>query len=118
MSWYVCDRASSMRAEPNYQSVAGCLIDEAVGALVMQQMSPAAIELALEIRTEVETRQQAVEQLRAQAIERAQLNVDLAQRRYPYDGRPQQSSRCRYARSTMERGATGIGSQPFATDSS
>jgi DNA invertase Pin-like site-specific DNA recombinase len=81
-SWYVCDRASGMQAEPNCQSIAGRPIDDAVGALVAQEMTPAAVELALEIRTEIEARQREVAQLRDQAIERAQFEADLAQRRY------------------------------------
>ena len=46
-SWYVCDRATDMNAAPNCQSIAGWPIDEAVGALVVQEMTPAAVELAL-----------------------------------------------------------------------
>jgi hypothetical protein len=71
-----------MQAEPNCQSIAGRPIDDAVGALVAQEMTPAAVELALEIRTEIEARQREVAQLRDQAIERAQFEADLAQRRY------------------------------------
>lgn len=81
-AWYVCDRASGAHAEPNCQSLAGRPIDEAVGALVAQAMTPAAVELALEIRAEVEARQRDVEQLRDQAVERAQIDADLAKRRY------------------------------------
>lgn len=81
-SWYVCDRASGYHGEPNCQSVAGRPIDEAVGALIANEMTPAAIELALEIRSEIEARQQEADQLRHRAIERAQLEADLAQRRF------------------------------------
>ena len=81
-AWYVCDRASEMQAEPNCQSIAGRPVDEAIGALVAREMTPAAVELALEIRTEVEARQREVDQLRDQAVERAQIEADLAQRRY------------------------------------
>ena len=91
-AWYVCDRASEMQAEPNCQSIAGRPVDEAIGALVAREMTPAAVELALEIRTEVEARQREVDQLRDQAVERAQIEADLAQRRYmmvdPLCGRP------------------------------
>ena len=41
-SWYVCDRATDSRAEPNCQSLAGSPIDEAVGLLVAEKMTPAA----------------------------------------------------------------------------
>lgn len=81
-SWYVCDRATDSRAEPNCQSLAGTPIDEAVGRLVAEKMTPAAVELALEIRREIETRYEEGDQLRCRAIERAQSNADLAQRRF------------------------------------
>jgi hypothetical protein len=45
-------------------------------------MTPAAVDLALEIRREVEHRQDDADRLRARAVERAQLDADLAQRRY------------------------------------
>jgi len=81
-SWYICDRASEARAEPSCQSIAGSPIDEAVGLLVTEKMTPAAVELALEIRKEIEARYEEADQLRCRAIERAQLDADLAQRRF------------------------------------
>ncbi len=81
-SWYVCDRATDSRAEPNCQSLAGTPIDEAVGLLVAEKMTPAAVELALEIRSEIEARYDEADQLRCRAIERAQVDADLAQRRF------------------------------------
>jgi DNA invertase Pin-like site-specific DNA recombinase len=81
-AWYICDRAHSSLGEPNCQSIAGPSVDQAVGALVAERMTPAAVELALEIRQEVEARQQEADQLRCRAIERAQFEADLAQRRF------------------------------------
>ncbi len=81
-AWYVCDRAHGSRGEPNCQSIAGSPIDEAIGALVVERMTPAAVELALEIRTEIEARHEEADQLRCRAIERAQIEADLAQRRF------------------------------------
>jgi hypothetical protein len=45
-------------------------------------MTPAAVDLALEIRQEIERRHEEADQLRCRAIERAQIDADLAQRRY------------------------------------
>jgi hypothetical protein len=45
-------------------------------------MTPAAVELALEIRREIEARYEEADRLRCRAIERAQIEADLAQRRY------------------------------------
>lgn len=81
-AWYVCDRANGDLAEPSCQSIAGPPIDEAVGRLVAEQMTPEAVDLALEIRAEIEARQQEADQLRGRAVERAQIEADLAQRRF------------------------------------
>ena len=81
-AWYVCDRAHGVSAEPNCQSMAGPPIDAAIEALVVEKMTPAAVELALQIRAEVEARHEEADQLRCRAIERAQIEADLAQRRF------------------------------------
>ena len=81
-AWYVCDRAHGTLGEPNCQSIAGPPIDEAIGALVTEKMTPAAVALAIEIRREIEARHQEADQLRCRAIERAQIEANLAQRRF------------------------------------
>jgi len=81
-AWYVCDRANATLGWPNCQSIAGQAVDEAIGALVAERMTPAAVELALEIRREIEARHEEADQLRCRAIERAQIEADLAQRRF------------------------------------
>jgi DNA invertase Pin-like site-specific DNA recombinase len=81
-SWYVCDRGSGDRCEPNCQSIAGAPIEEAIGTLIAEKMTPAAVELALEIRDEITARQEETDRLRSRAVERAQIDADLAQRRF------------------------------------
>jgi hypothetical protein len=81
-AWYICDRALSSLGESHCQSIAGVPIDEAIGKLVAEKMTPAAVELALEIRREIEARYEEADRLRCRAIERAQIEADLAQRRY------------------------------------
>lgn len=54
-AWYVCDRGHAARGERDCQSIAGGPIDRAIGSLVTEKMTPAAVELAIEIRREVET---------------------------------------------------------------
>jgi DNA invertase Pin-like site-specific DNA recombinase len=81
-AWYVCDRSHNSHGEPTCQSIAGVPIDKAVGALVAAIMTPAAVELALEIRKEIESRHDEADRLRFRAVERAQIDADLAQRRF------------------------------------
>src|SRR5262249_46223420 len=64
------------------QSIAGPPIDKAIGMLIAEQMTPAAVELTLEIRREIEVRYEEADRLRCRAIERAQTEADLAQRRF------------------------------------
>jgi len=81
-AWYVCDRAHGDRGAPNCQSIAAPPIDEAVGTLVAETMTPAAVALAFDIRREIEARCEEADQLRCRAIERAQVEAELAQRRF------------------------------------
>ncbi len=81
-AWYVCDRGHGNLGERDCQSIAGPAVDEAIGALIAEKMTPAAVELALEIRREIEARQEEADRLRCRAIERAQFEADLAQRRF------------------------------------
>lgn len=81
-AWYVCDRGHGNLGERDCQSIAGPPVDEAIGALIAEKMTPAAVELALDIRREIEARQQEADLLRGRAIERAQFEADLAQRRF------------------------------------
>jgi hypothetical protein len=46
------------------------------------KMTPTAVELALEIRREIEAQYEEADRLRSRATERAQIEADLAQRRY------------------------------------
>lgn len=81
-SWYICDRASDYQADENCQTLAGTPIDEAIAQLVVEKMTPAAVELAIEIRKEIEARYDEVDQLRLHAVERAHVETELAQRRF------------------------------------
>ena len=81
-AWYVCDRAHGSRGEPSCQSIAGAPIDKAIGKLIADRMTPAVVELALEIRREIEARHDEADRLRRRAVERAQIDADLAQRRF------------------------------------
>lgn len=81
-SWYVCDRATDSRAEPNCQSLAGTPIDEAVGRVVAEKLTPAAVELAIEIRKEIENQYDEADRLRCRAIEKAEVDAELSRRRF------------------------------------
>ena len=71
-------------------------------------MTPAAVELALEIRREIEARYEEADQLRCRAVERAQIEADLAQRRFMLVD-PNNRLVADTLRAGMERQATGAG---------
>jgi len=81
-TWYVCNGAYTNDGAPHCQTIAGAPVDAAIGALIAEKMTPAAVELALEIRREIEARHEEAERLRGRAVERAQIEADLAQRRF------------------------------------
>jgi hypothetical protein len=81
-TWYTCNLAYSSRGEPHCQTIAGWPVDEAIGELIAAEMTPAAVELALEIRNEIEARHGEADRLRLRAVERARIDADLAQRRF------------------------------------
>jgi len=81
-TWYICSRAYASRGEPHCQSIAGWPVDEAIGELIAAEMTPTAVELALEVRKEIEARHDDADQLRLRAVERAQIDANLAQRRF------------------------------------
>jgi len=81
-SWYICDRAHGARGEPHCQSIAGAPIEDAISKLIADRMTPAAVELAVEVRKEIEARHAEADGLRRRAVERAQIDADLAQRRF------------------------------------
>ena len=70
------------RGEPVCQSIAGPPVDQAVSMLIAEEMTPMAVELALEVRREIQARHEEADRLRCRAIERAQIEADLAQRRF------------------------------------
>ncbi|WP_205029907.1 recombinase family protein [Cereibacter sphaeroides] len=81
-AWYICDRAHGYRGEPLCQSIAGPPVDDAIGRLIAEEMTPAAVELAIDVRREIEARHEEADRLRCRAIERARTEADLAQRRF------------------------------------
>ena len=79
---YVCQRRGIQHGEAICQHIPGSTIDAAIGALVVELISPEALQLALAVQDEYVQQLAHVDQLRRQAIERARYEADLAHRRY------------------------------------
>jgi len=79
---YVCQRRTIEHGEPICQSVPGRTIDATIGDLLMETLSPLAIDVALEVHREMQTRVAEVDQIRGQHVERRKYEADLARRRF------------------------------------
>lgn len=79
---YVCQRARIQWAEPVCQRIPGADIDEAIGRLLIEAITPLTLEVALAVADELRVRSEQVDQLRRQRVERARYEAELAERRY------------------------------------
>jgi DNA invertase Pin-like site-specific DNA recombinase len=79
---YVCQRDGISHAHPICQAVPGADLDERIGQLLIDTLTPLAIEAALTVTAELEHRAAEAEALRAAHVERARYHADLARRRY------------------------------------
>jgi hypothetical protein len=64
------------------QAIAGDGVDEAVSKLVLDTLTPLALEVALNVQAEIEARAGEADRLRRTHVERAHTNAELARRRY------------------------------------
>jgi hypothetical protein len=62
--------------------VPGAVVDEAIASLLLEALTPHALEVALAVQAELDTRVAEADALRRQAVERARHRADLARRRY------------------------------------
>lgn len=79
---YVCQKDGIEHGKPICQSISGEQIDKAIGELLIQTMTPMALDIALAVQQEVQTRMDDVDRLRRKQVERARYEADQAQRRY------------------------------------
>jgi hypothetical protein len=79
---YVCEGLEGRRGGPRCQSVPGDGIDEAIGGLVVEVVEPQALEVALAVAQELESRAEEADRLRHRQVERARYEAEVARRRY------------------------------------
>ena len=79
---YICDGRTVNDPQPMCQWISGKDVDKAVGDLLLEIVTPTAIEATLAVQQELQTRLDEVERLRKQQVERARYEAELAQRRY------------------------------------
>lgn len=81
--YYSCNEGTVRRAESrNCQWIQGTAIDAAIGALVLQTVAPAAIEVALAVQQEIAQRVDQAAAMRLAQLQRCRYEAELARRRY------------------------------------
>jgi DNA invertase Pin-like site-specific DNA recombinase len=79
---YVCQHMGIETGRPICQSISGASLDQAVGKLLVEMVTPMTLELALQVQREIESRRIEHDAMRRQEVERARYECDLARRRY------------------------------------
>jgi DNA invertase Pin-like site-specific DNA recombinase len=79
---YVCEAKGIQHGNPICQRVHGAVVDNAVGALLVDKLTPHAVQTALAVADELAARADEADRLRAVSVERAQYQADLTRRRY------------------------------------
>lgn len=79
---YICQETATRRGGKVCQSVPGKVVDPAVGALLVELMTPMTLEVTLAVQRELEARTAETDALRRQQIERTRYDAELARRRY------------------------------------
>jgi hypothetical protein len=79
---YVCQVTGIAHGIPICQAIPGASIDAAISALILDTLTPLALEVALTVTDELTARAAQAGQIRAAHIERAQHAADAARRRY------------------------------------
>jgi len=79
---YVCQREGIEHGEPICQHIPGSTIDEAVGDILVEAVTPITLEVTLAVQQELQSRLDEADRLRQQQVERARYDAELARRRY------------------------------------
>ena len=79
---YACNVEAVAHAQPPCQRIPGGGIDAAVGRLLVASVTPLALEVAMKVQGEIQSRLAEAQQLRQQQVQRAQYEAERAQARY------------------------------------
>jgi DNA invertase Pin-like site-specific DNA recombinase len=79
---YVCYGRGRELGDPICQSIVGTKIDEAVASLLIEAVTPMALEMTLAVQQELQSRSDEADRLRRRQVQRAEYEADLARQRY------------------------------------
>ena len=79
---YVCQRRAIERAKPPCQCLSGAAIDRAVSKLVLETVTPASIDVAVEVFDELRNRAAEIDRAKRAEIARLREDAERAQRQF------------------------------------
>ena len=79
---YVCQKEFIEQCRPVCQNIPGAVVDDALSALIVQSVTPLALEVAINVQEELQKRLAESDRLRRQFVERAQYEAEQARIRY------------------------------------
>jgi hypothetical protein len=79
---YVCQRDGIEHGRPVCQHILGRDLDVAIGNILVEAVTPLALEVTLAVQDELNKRAEEIDKLRRQQVERARYESELAERRY------------------------------------
>jgi DNA invertase Pin-like site-specific DNA recombinase len=80
--WYTCRGQGETVGRVGCQSIPGKAVDEAVGRLLIDTMTPHALEIALSVQQELQADRRKTDELRKTHVERLRYECEHARRRY------------------------------------
>jgi DNA invertase Pin-like site-specific DNA recombinase len=81
-SAYACFGENSENGRPRCQIISGKAIDQALSKLIVESVNPLALEVALSVQKELQSRLEEADRLRRAQVERTRFEAEQAQRRY------------------------------------
>lgn len=79
---YLCQKQSVEQCQPVCQNIPGGVVDEALSALIVESISPLALEVALNVQQQLQERLAEADRLRRPVVERAHYEAEQARIRY------------------------------------
>jgi hypothetical protein len=79
---YVCQQERVAHLEPFCQNIPGAKVDEAIGELLLEMVTPLSLQVALEVQDSLQMQLAEADRLRRQQVQRARYEADLAKQRF------------------------------------
>jgi DNA invertase Pin-like site-specific DNA recombinase len=79
---YLCQKQSVEEGHPVCQNIPGGVVDEALSRLIVDSISPLALEVTLKVQHQLQERLAEADRLRRQVLERAHYDAEQARIRY------------------------------------